>query len=153
MGHYDASVTDKGSLAWLLDPECKLGYNFLIWDSGQIFEIIPRNLRASHAGVTRSSRPDLKYADNLANSAFYGIAISAGGRSKDRATREQIESFAWLSDLLFKENKWAKTDTWRFTDHKSEAWPRGRKSDPPGPHVEAPVMTMDEVITAFKEIK
>lgn len=152
MGHYDASVTDKGALAWLLDPRCKLGYNFLIWDNARIFEIIPRHLRAPHAGATRSSRSNLKYGNDLANSAFYGVAIAAGGRAKDRATREQIESFAWLAHVLFEEEGWDKSETWRFTDHESEAWPRGRKKDVRGPVKTSPVMLMDEVIDAFKEM-
>lgn len=150
--HYDASVTDKGALAWLLDPACTLGYNFLVWDDGQAFEIIPRNRRASHAGVTKSSSPKLPYADNLANSAFYGVAIAAGGKSSDKATDAQIRAVAQVAKLLFEHEGWQLDEHWRFTTHTAEAWPRGRKHDCEGPNLASPVMTIAQVVEVFKSL-
>jgi N-acetyl-anhydromuramyl-L-alanine amidase AmpD len=153
MLHYDASVTDPGSLEWLLSPKCTLGYNFLVWDDGEIFEIIPRHMRAPHAGVTRTSdKGKFDYPDNEGNSAFVGVAIAAGGRSHDRATAAQIHAVAWLSAYLFQEHKWAFSETWRFTTHKAEAWPRGRKSDCPGPDLQHPVMSQEEVVQEFRRL-
>lgn len=152
MLHYDASMSDPGALEWLLSPKCKLGYNFLVWDDGTAHEIIPRHLRAPHAGITRRSNPRYDYPENEGNSAFVGVAIAAGGRSTDRATSAQIHACAALGVELFRENGWDFKETWRFTDHKSEAWPRGRKLDCPGPDDGQPVMTVDEVVTEFRRL-
>lgn len=144
--HYDASLTDKGALAWLVSPKCKLGYNFLVWDDGRIFEIIPRSHRAPHAGITKSSDPArLPYADNDANSAFYGIAIAAGGKKGDKVTDAQFASVVWLVQALFREHGWDLHDTWRIVSHRSEAWPRGRKSDCEGPDLVHPVLSTSDV--------
>lgn len=153
MLHYDASVTDTGALSWLLDSRCKLGYNFLVWDDGQVFEIIPRDMRAPHAGFTRTSDTEkFPYPKDQGNSAFVAVAIAAGGRRNDTATRAQVQSVALLSNEIFEELKWSKSETWRFTTHKAEAWPRGRKTDSPGPNIDRPVMTKEQVVQEFRRI-
>lgn len=165
MGHYDASVTDRGALEWLLSIKCKLGYNFLIWDDGTVFEIIPRTMRAPHAGTTRTSDPArLRYPDGLANSAFYGVAFAAGGRAGDRATPAQLSAFGALARELFAQERWPLTETWRITSHHLEAcYParddrgrphpragqRGRKLDIVGPDRAHPLATLAELRAAL----
>jgi N-acetyl-anhydromuramyl-L-alanine amidase AmpD len=155
MLHYDASVSDAGALAWLTDPRCRVGYNYLVLDNARIVELIPADRRAPHAGRTRSSDPvRLPYPDDCANSAFYGVAIAAGGRAGDRATAAQVSACAALCRALFAHEGWPVTDTWRITSHHLEAWPRGRKVDIVGPDPATPVMQLDDVrglLTLFQE--
>lgn len=155
MLHYDASVTDRGALAWLTNPECRVGYNYLIWDDARLFEIIPADRRAPHAGRTRSSDPvRLPYPDDTANSAFYGVAIAAGGRPGDRATPAQVSACGALCRALFAAEGWPVTDAWRVTSHHLEAWPRGRKPDVVGPDPAHPVLDLEAVralLTLFAE--
>ena len=130
MLHYDGSTSDRGALAWLQDPACKLGYNFLVWDDGTVWEIIPRALRAPHAGVTRSSDPArFPYPDNGANSAFYGVALAA--TSGDKATPAAVAATADLCRQLAAVHGWPldAPGSW-ITTHEAEAWVRGRKHDP-----------------------
>jgi N-acetyl-anhydromuramyl-L-alanine amidase AmpD len=165
MAHYDASVTDRGAIEWLLSLKCKLGYNFLIWDDGQVFEIIPRTMRAPHAGVCRTSDPRrLPYPDGHANSAFYGVAFAAGGRAGDRITDAQIRAFADVARELFAAERWPLAETWRVTSHHVEAcYPRltedgrphpragqrGRKVDIIGYDAAHPVATLEALRTAL----
>jgi N-acetyl-anhydromuramyl-L-alanine amidase AmpD len=153
MLHYDASVTDRGALEWLVSPKCKLGYNFLVWDDGRVFEIIDRSKRAPHAGESRSSTPRLPYPPDCANSVFYGVAIAAGGRAGDRATPKQITAVAELCRELFAAHGWPLTDTWRLTSHHLEAWPRKRKLDIPGPDLTKPVMLLSDITRAFAQMR
>src|SRR5690349_17106410 len=75
MLHFDGSKNDRGSVAWMWDPEFKLSYNLLVLDNGKVERIAPDTARAYHAGECQSSDPRLPYRD--ANSAFYGVAIAA----------------------------------------------------------------------------
>lgn len=142
MLHYDASVTDAGALAWLVDPRCRVGYNVLIWDNGQAFEIIDMGKRAPHAGKTRSSDPErLPYPEHQANSAFYGISLAA--TDGDRVALAQFGTLIRLCVLIFQHHGWPLTETWRLTSHHLEAWPRGRKVDVVGSDPANPVMDLD----------
>ena len=169
-----ARVTDPGALGWLLSIKCKLGYNFLIWDDGQIFEIIPRTMRAPHAGTTRTSDPArLPYPPGLANSAFYGVAFAAGGKKGDRVTPAAIASFGDLARELYGGERWPISEAWRITSHHLEAcYPvlddkgrphpragqRGRKADIVGydflanPGHAQPVATLEELRQALGTI-
>lgn len=124
--HFDASTSDAGGIAWLKDPRCKVSYNWAVRDDGTVVPIAPENARAYHAGVCRPSRPELAYTD--ANSAFYGIAITA--TSGDVATEPQKQAVVALCKRLFAKHGW--TEPWRITGHSAEAHPRGRKADPEG---------------------
>ena len=128
MLHYDASTSDDGGIAWLKDARCKVSYNFAVRDNGVVVPIAPEDCRAYHAGVCKPSSDALAYTD--ANSAFYGIAITA--KSGDTVTPEQLASVVALTKRLFEKHGWPLTDTWRITGHSAEAWPRGRKADPEG---------------------
>lgn len=142
MLHYDASTSDKGAVEWLLhDPRCKVSYNYLVLDNGQIVTIAPADARAWHAGICRPSEPRLNYRD--ANSALWGISIAA--TVGEVATKEAKEAIADLTRILFINQHWPLTDTWRIVGHSSEAWPRGRKIDPVGPNPAKPVLSVEEM--------
>jgi N-acetyl-anhydromuramyl-L-alanine amidase AmpD len=143
MVHYDASTSDAGAVAWLTrDPRCKVSYNDIVLDDGRTVAVAPRQARAYHAGVCRSSDPQrLPYKD--ANSAFYGVAIAAG--AGDVVTDAQFHTVCRLCATLFRAEGWSLRETWRIVGHDSEAWPRGRKSDPTGPDPRNPVLSVAAV--------
>lgn len=143
MIHYDASASDAGGLAWFADPGCTVSYQDLVTDDGVVHEIAPRDARAWHAGVCKPSEPRLKYTD--ANSAFYGL--SAATNDKVQATVQQLLSMAARTRWYFALHNWPVTDTWRIVGHDSEAWPRGRKSDPHGASRERPILSVQAVRT------
>lgn len=141
MLHYDGSTTDAGALAWFEHPLCRVSYNYLIWDDGNIHPIAPHTARAWHAGVCRSSSPLLHYQD--ANSAFYGLSIAA--KPPDSVFPPQLQSVAALCISLFQQQGWPRSETWRIVGHSSECWPRNRKIDPEGPDPLHPVLSVDGV--------
>ena len=141
MIHYDASTSDASGIAWLKSPECKVSYNMAVRDNGAVVTIAPEEARAYHAGVCRSSDPRLVYTD--ANSAFYGIAITA--KAGDTVTEAQLSAVVALCRRLYKKNGWPLTETWRITSHSREAYPRGRKSDCEGQDPERPVLDPEVV--------
>lgn len=137
MLHYDASSSDAGGIAWLKDPKCLVSYNWAVRDDGTVVEIAPEDARAYHAGVCKPSG-DLLYTD--ANSAFYGIALTA--TSGDVATDAAKEAVVTLCKRLYQKHGW--TEPWRITGHSKEAWPRGRKADPEG-QGKVPVLDVSEI--------
>jgi len=143
MLHYDGSASDAGAVAWLTrDPRCKVSYNWLVLDDGQLVGVAPADARAWHAGVCRASAELLVYRD--ANSAFYGIAVAA--TAGQRATPAQSATVTRLVRSLFRSHGWdLHADSWRLVGHESEAWPRGRKHDPTGPDPAHPVLAVDLV--------
>lgn len=126
MLHYDDSTSDASGIEWLTkDPACHVSYNFAVQDNGTVVEIAGEANRAWHAGVCKPATPQLTYKD--ANSALYGIAITAN--AKDTVTATQLASVVALCVRLFRSHGWALSDGWRITSHAAEAWPRGRKVD------------------------
>lgn len=126
MLHYDGSANDAGAVAWLTrDPRCKVSYNVLVLDDGSIERITPEDARAWHAGACRPSSDQLGYRD--ANSAFYGFCIAA--RPGDRVSDAQCTALVRLCVAAFRTQGWPLSDAWRITEHRVEAWPRGRKVD------------------------
>lgn len=141
MLHYDASTSDAGGIAWLKDPRCKVSYNWAVRDTGETVPIAPESRRAYHAGVCRPSAEILAHGGYTdANSAFYGIAITA--TSGDTATEPQKAAVVALCQRLYAKHGW--TEPWRVTGHSAEAHPRGRKSDPEG-QGHTPVLDVAEI--------
>jgi N-acetyl-anhydromuramyl-L-alanine amidase AmpD len=150
MVHFDASTTDEGAIKWFTMEGCKVSYNFMVMDSGNIIPIAPADKRAWHAGPCKSPDKRLVYRD--ANSAFYGISIAA--TVGDVATVEQKRSVTALCLSLFQDHGWPISDTWRIVSHRQHAvFPKGhpkagqygRKSDPEGPDLAHPVMNTNEI--------
>ena len=140
--HYDGSGSDRGAVQWFADERCKVSYNLLGLDDGSYVRIAPDTARAWHAGRCRPSDPDrLHYGD--ANSAFYGIAIASSG--KHDVTPLQMLTMALLCHIYFKKHGWDLRDTWRIVGHSSEAWPRGRKTDPEGADPNNPILSVDDI--------
>lgn len=146
--HYDQSGSDAGALDWLTkDPACRVSYNVLILDDGSAHVIAPLDRRAWHAGVCRSSDTvRLPYRD--ANSALYGVAIAA--RDGEVATAAQFAGVVEACRHLAKREGWdLRYEPWRIVGHDTEAWPRGRKTDPTGSNRTRPVLSVAAVRAAF----
>ena len=140
--HYDGSGSDRGSVRWFGDPRCRVSYNLLVLDDGSYVRIAPDASRAWHAGRCRPSDPArLQYGD--ANSALLGIAIASSGRHD--VTPLQMLTVALLCRNYFATYGWDLEDTWRIVGHSSEAWPRGRKTDPEGADPKNPILSVDDI--------
>lgn len=48
--HSDAGKSDKGTLAWLADPESRVSYHYLIGRDGTAYQVVDPKRRAWHAG-------------------------------------------------------------------------------------------------------
>lgn len=117
MLHYDGGASDIGGIYFLTkDPGCKVSYNWAITDDGKEVIVAPENARAWHGGNCTPSDPRLTYRD--ANSAFYGVAITAG--PNDTVTQAQLEAVVRRCAILFDKHKWDRTDGYRIVTHKSE---------------------------------
>jgi N-acetyl-anhydromuramyl-L-alanine amidase AmpD len=149
MLHYDDSTSDASGIQWLTkDPACHVSYNIAVQDDGVVVAVTPEDARAWHAGVCKSSGEKLVYTD--ANSAFYGIAITAN--AKDHATARQLAAMVDVCVRLFRKHRWPLTQTWRITTHAIEAWPRGRKVDCEGQDADGKLRTRNRVLD-YEEVR
>ena len=125
MLHYDDSSCDASGVEWLTrDPACKVSYNDIILDDGTEKSIAPRETRAWHAGVCD---PTDAFDYDDANSAFYGVAVTA--KAGDTIPAVQHAAIVAYVVRRFREHGWTAAETWRITSHHLEAAPRGRKVD------------------------
>lgn len=147
--HYDASVSDAGSMSWFRDPRCKVSYSWLVLDDGSYVEIAPKESRAWHAGRCRPSHKLLTYRD--ANSAFTGIAAATNQR--ESATQAQLLTIAMLCRMAFEDYGWSIEETWRIVGHDTEGWPRGRKIDPTGDDPRRPIVSIEEIRWLLQRIE
>lgn len=150
MLHYDGSSADIPGVDWVAyDPRAGGSYNWMTTDIGQEVDIVPDDRRAWHAGKCRVSSEleaaGLLYRD--ANSAFYGIAITA--TDGDQVTPAAFDAVVRRCVTLFRRHGWV--DGRRITGHDREAWPRGRKIDPTGSG-RSPVLSVPKVRDAVKRL-
>lgn len=142
MLHYDGSASDVGGLGWFKHPDCRVSYNFVVGDQGEITYLVEMDQRAWHAGVCKQAVGTLPYTD--ANSAFVGIAALTNEHTD--VTQVQTLSIAWLCRWVFAFYGWSVADVdRRITSHRAEAWPRGRKSDPEGKVAGNPILSTQDV--------
>lgn len=142
MIHFDASSSDRGAVQWFKDPRCNVSYQLLVLDDGSYVRIAPDNARAWHAGKCRPSADRLTYSDG--NSAFYGISVATNDRIE--VTAVQMLTTAFLARRYFHLNGWdPQAEVWRVVGHDTEAWPRGRKTDPTGPDPKNPILSVENI--------
>lgn len=146
MLHYTGPGTDAGLVDWMKHgADCKVSYNWLIQDDGRDVEVAPGSGRAWHAGVCRPSDFRLAYTD--ANSAFYGLALTA--RAGEKCSQFAFRAVLRVCREVYREHQWSLRETWRIVGHDTEAWPRGRKIDPTGPEPKKPVL---DVLAVRREL-
>ena len=84
----------------------------------------------------------LPYKDG--NSALYGVAAATNDRVD--VTPLQLLTVAYLIRMLFHKHSWPIDETWRIVTHRSEAYPRGRKSDPEGGDLKNPIYSKADIV-------
>ena len=52
---------------------------------------------------------------------------------------------ALLCRIYYERHEWDLDETWRIVGHSSEAWPRGRKTDPEGADLKNPILSVDDI--------
>ncbi len=148
--HFDDSSNDKWAVAWFRDPACKVSYNRLYLDSGDVVSICPMSRKAWHAGVCRQKD---------ANSAFYGL--SAATNAQTPVTQKQFESICYDTASLFRYHGWTASEVeTRIVGHDAQAiygpantkrrelWGKGgRKIDPTGYDPARPILSVPKVRT------
>lgn len=71
--HYTGMESGAAALARMRDPEAKVSAHYMVWEDGRIARLVPENLRAWHAGVSKwQGLEDL-------NSRSVGMEIVNGG--------------------------------------------------------------------------
>jgi N-acetylmuramoyl-L-alanine amidase len=120
--HADASSTVSSSLGWIMRKESGVSYHFLIGRLGDVYECVPPERRAWHAGKSAfQGRPDC-------NNYSIGVSFSNLCDGVEPYRPDQIESGVVLCvDLI---RRWPAITVARITTHEAVALPPGRKRDP-----------------------
>jgi murein L,D-transpeptidase YcbB/YkuD len=136
MIHFDDSSSDESAWRWFTDPACKVSYNRLYLDNGDVVSIADDDHAAWHAGACLTAN---------ANSSFYGQ--SAATNATTPATKKQLDAMIEDTARMFRFHHWPLTDVnRRIRGHDEEAiftrantpkrpdlWGKlGRKIDPTG---------------------
>jgi len=50
--HADAGKTDAGTVSWILSPDSKVSYHYLIGRDGKVYQFVDDAAKAWHAGVS-----------------------------------------------------------------------------------------------------
>lgn len=136
MLHFDDSANDTSAVEWFTDPTCRVSYNRLYLDNGDVVQITPTMESAAwHAGVCLTAN---------ANHVYYGLA--AATNTKHPVAAPQFESIVHDCIELFRMNGWplADADT-RIVGHEDEACfanrTLGRKIDPTGYDHSKPILS------------
>lgn len=120
--HADAAVTVAQSLAWMLERRSKVSYHLLIGRLGDIYELVPSDKRAWHAGVSEFlGRP---------NCNDYSVGVSFGNKNDGQEPYrvDQLRAGARVCAALIRKHPAITLE--RITTHALVALPPGRKTDP-----------------------
>ena len=124
--HADAAPAVAESLDWLRtkhpNPSENVSYHYLIGRTGSIYQLVPDERRAWHAGVSSfHGRTDCN---------DYSIGVSFGNRNdgKEPYPMAQMRAGAELCAEMMRRHPAITLD--RITTHAAVAMPPGRKTDP-----------------------
>jgi N-acetylmuramoyl-L-alanine amidase len=119
--HHTASNSVESDLATLRSPAAEVSANFLIGRDGTIYELVPEENAAWHAGEA------LLHGRSDVNARSIGIEITNDGLGQTPFTPEQYRALRQLVPYLV-----AKYDIpiENIVGHKEVAIPAGRKADP-----------------------
>lgn len=120
MLHHTASSSLRGTVRWLLNPESRVSYHFMIGKDGSIVQHVSTFDRAWHAGASE----DRLGRTNMNNFSI-GIGIVNRGDGVDPYTEAQIEAVRHLSRVLIR-----RFPIRHIVSHEVIARPLGRKNDP-----------------------
>jgi N-acetylmuramoyl-L-alanine amidase len=71
--HYTGMQTSEAALHRLCDPHFKVSSHYMVFEDGEIVQLVPESLRAQHAGISHWA------GDTDINSRSVGIEIGNGG--------------------------------------------------------------------------
>lgn len=110
--HHTGS-SGKAALAWLINPKSKVSANYLVMETGLIYELVNPQYTSWANGIA---------IPGWTNGATITIEIANHGDGKQPYADEQYKAVAYLLNVhaISKEN---------VRDHKSICIPKGRKKD------------------------
>ena len=134
--HADASPTADASLAWCCDPASKVSYHAIAGRSGRLFELVPDDRSAWHAGISEHPGSGVVGSRGpCVNAHSLGFCFSNKQNGVEFFTDAQLAAGALWVAAKMKAHPLVTLD--RITTHEACARPRGRKHDP-GPHFDVP---------------
>jgi N-acetyl-anhydromuramyl-L-alanine amidase AmpD len=120
--HADAAAAVGSSLEWCRDPASKVSYHYLIGRTGEIYQLVPDDRRAWHAGVSQfAGRKDVN---------DFSIGVSFGNRCDGLEPFPSAQITAGVALCLHLMRRWPSIRVDRITTHQAIALPPGRKHDP-----------------------
>ncbi len=121
--HATVEPTTEGTIGLFLNPATKVSSHFIVGKDGRVFQMVPIEKRAWHAGVSSLD------GVNKVNDFSVGIEMVNANDGADPYPLAQMESVAGL--IRFIRSRYPVPDE-RIVSHASVALPAGRKSDPIG---------------------
>lgn len=74
--HADAGKTEAGTISWIMNPEAKVSYHYLIGRDGTVYQLVSEELKAWHAG--ESSWHGMTVGNSV-NPTSIGVAFANDG--------------------------------------------------------------------------
>ena len=116
--HADAGTSEAGTISWILSPQSKVSYHYLVGRDGTVTQFVPDELRAWHAGA--SVFRDRKNVNDFS----LGVSFANHQRGEGFKAAQLAAGRALVADLIWKH----KIPLARITTHAAIS--PGRKFDP-----------------------
>jgi N-acetyl-anhydromuramyl-L-alanine amidase AmpD len=118
--HADSSPKIKASLDWIRSPQSKVSYHFLIGRLGDVYQCVPTEKRAWHAGVS-----EFQGRRNLND---FSIGVSFGNRQDGKEVFTEAQYLAGAELVRELMDEYPAITLERITTHSAVS--PGRKMDP-----------------------
>ena len=126
--HADASSSVASSLDWCRRPESRVSYHVLIGRRGDVYQLVPVDRRAWHAGRSAwDAVPDC-------NDYTVGVCLSNRNDGEEAYPAAQVQAAVAVCAAICQQ---LRIPADRIISHAAVALPAGRKTDPKGFDVEA----------------
>ncbi|HWQ11922.1 MAG TPA: N-acetylmuramoyl-L-alanine amidase, partial [Roseiflexaceae bacterium] len=113
----------RSALAWLTNPAARVSAHYLIDKGGRIFQLVPDELAAWHAGRAAWR------GETAINEVSIGIELENANTGRDPYPPEQVDALVELVREKVRQHRILPENVVR---HLDVAMPRGRKRDPAG---------------------
>lgn len=134
--HADVAAKASVSAAWLMKPEAKASYHYLIERDGGITQLVDPKLRAWHAGTSEF------FGISNVNDFSIGVCFSNRQDGIEPFQQKALDTGVELLVPLMKEHG---IGLECVTAHECIARPLGRKSDP------GPLFPLAQFLTALRK--
>jgi len=129
-----------GSLEWILAPQSKVSYHYLIMESGKIYEIVEPKNCAWHAGIIKN--PTAEIIDPKLNPNRHTFGIAFAGYETEPLTKEQVLNGCQLIANIARKYQ-IKIDKKHIIGHNEI------RSDKTCPGIEVPVKILRQLVLLF----